>query len=72
MEIVIQVFLIFLGIYAGIGLLFGIYFFVKGASQLDPLIKDSKWTVRLLLFPGAVGLWPIVLLKIINLQKIQP
>lgn len=71
METVIQVFLIFLGIYVAIGLLFGIYFFVKGASRLDPLIKDSKWTVRLLLLPGSIGLWPILLLKIITLQKIH-
>jgi len=56
-------------IYVGIGLLFGMYFFVKGAAQLDPLIKDSKWSVRLLLIPGAVGLWPLLLIRLIKKQK---
>ncbi|WP_109302673.1 hypothetical protein [Aquimarina sp. AU474] len=66
MEIVIDVILSVLGLYFGIGLLFGIYFFFKGAFKLDELIIESKWTVRLLLVPGAIGLWPILLLKIIN------
>ncbi len=66
MEIVIDIILSLLGLYFGIGLLFGLYFFFKGAFQLDELISESKWTVRLLVVPGAIGLWPILLLKIIN------
>lgn len=69
METVIQIFLNVLGIYFVIGLLFGIYFFIKGAFQLDELIKESKWTVRLLLLPGAIGLWPMLLIKIITKTK---
>ncbi|WP_024771798.1 hypothetical protein [Aquimarina macrocephali] len=71
MTIVIQIIVSFLGVYFGIGFLFGIYFFIKGASQLDELITESKWTVRLLLVPGAIGLWPILLLKIINKSRID-
>ncbi|WP_106793290.1 hypothetical protein [Aquimarina sp. Aq78] len=71
MTIVIQIIVSFLGLYFGIGFLFGIYFFIKGASQLDELITESKWTVRLLLVPGAIGLWPILLLKIINKSRIN-
>lgn len=71
MEIIIQIIVSLLGFYFGIGFLFGIYFFFKGAFQLDELIEDSKWTVRLLLVPGAMGLWPILLLKIINKSKMK-
>lgn len=71
MEIIIQIIVSLLGLYFGIGFLFGIYFFFKGAFQLDELITDSKWTVRLLLVPGAMGLWPILLLKIINKSKMK-
>ncbi|MDY8134550.1 hypothetical protein [Aquimarina sp. 2201CG5-10] len=67
--IIIDIFLTILGIYAIIGVLFGIYFFIKGAFQIDELIADSKWTVRLLLVPGAIGLWPILLLKILKTSK---
>ncbi len=56
----------FLGIYFILGVLFGIYFFVKGAARMDPLITESKWTVRLLLLPGSIGLWPILLGKLLK------
>ena len=57
-------------VYLAIGSLFGVYFFVKGAAQIDPLIKESKWTVRLLLVPGAIGLWPLLLGKLFkNLKR---
>jgi len=66
MEVVISIFIGFLGIYFALGLMFGIYFFVKGATRIDPLIADSKWTVRLLLLPGSIGLWPILLAKLLK------
>ncbi len=69
MELLIQLFLGFLGIYTVIGVLFALYFFFKGAFALDPLIEESKWTVRLLLIPGAIGLWPLLLFKIINKSR---
>lgn len=65
MESVISIFLLFLAAYAGLGLLFGLYFFFRGAAQIDPVIADSKWTVRLLLIPGSIGLWPLLLAKLI-------
>lgn len=64
METVISIFLTILGIYVLIGLLFSVYFFLKGASRLDHGIAESKWTVRLLLVPGAIGLWPVLLFKL--------
>jgi len=66
METIINVFLLFLGAYIALGFLFGIYFFLKGAAQLDPMIKESKWTVRLLLLPGAIGLWVVLLPKLLK------
>lgn len=71
METVIQVFLSLFGIYCAIGLLFGIYFFAKGAAKLDELIPESKWTVKLLLTSGAIALWPLLLVKIIAKPKIR-
>ncbi|AXT19123.1 hypothetical protein D7030_14135 [Flavobacteriaceae bacterium AU392] len=71
METVIQIVVTLLGLYFGIGVLFGIYFFVKGSFLLDELIAESKWTVRLLLTPGAIGLWPVLLIKIIRIRKLK-
>ncbi len=66
MLIIIEIFVNLLLGYFIFGLLFGIYFFIKGAFKLDELIIESKWTVRLLLLPGAIGLWPLLLMKIIR------
>ncbi|WP_196891159.1 hypothetical protein [Aureivirga marina] len=54
---IISIFLKILAVYFGLGILFGIYFLIKGATQIDPLMKNSKWIVRLLLFPGVVATW---------------
>lgn len=69
MEIGIGIFLNVLAIYTILGLFFGCYFFIKGAFILDPLIKDSKWNIRLLLLPGAIALWPLLLIKIVKIKK---
>ena len=52
-------------IYFVVGLCFGVYFFLKGAGKIDSLIKESKWTVRLLLLPGAIVTWPLLLSKLL-------
>ena len=64
METVINIFMGVLAAYFGIGLLFGIYFIIKGAAKIDPLIRDSKFKVRLLLFPGAIATWPFLVGKL--------
>ena len=69
METIAQILPTIILIYLAVGLVFGIYFFIRGAAQIDNLIKDSKWTVRLLLVPGAIGLWPILLLKLRKTSK---
>lgn len=55
-----------LGIYAVIGLLVGLAFMFGGAGKIDPAAKGKgmPWRVRLLVLPGIVGLWPIMLLKL--------
>lgn len=69
MESIIHLFLLLLGVYAALGLVFGLYFFWAGAAKLDPAIKESKWTVKLLLLPGAMALWAVLLAKLIKAGK---
>ncbi|NQY06159.1 MAG: hypothetical protein HRT68_08255 [Flavobacteriaceae bacterium] len=66
MLLVIKILLISMVIYFGIGLLFSIYFFLKGAAKIDPLIKDSSWKVRLLLMPGAMITWVFLFAKLMK------
>ncbi|MDT0605445.1 hypothetical protein [Croceitalea rosinachiae] len=64
MESIIIIFLMVFTIYAIIGLLFGLYFVFVGAVKIDPLLKDSKKKVRLLLLPGTIATWPFLIGKL--------
>lgn len=64
MEKIIQIFLLFLAIYVVLGLLFALYFVFLGASKVDPLMADTKKSVRLLLFPGLLVTWPFFIGKL--------
>ena len=47
-------------IYAAIGVLFATAFVVAGAGAIDPAAKVSGWGFRLMIFPGAAALWPLL------------
>lgn len=49
--------------YLMMGLLFAIWFVAKGANTVDEGIKHAPWGVRLLIFPGSVLLWAVLLKK---------
>jgi len=61
---IIKIFLSILGVYVLLGLLFGLYFIFKGATKIDPLMKDTKKRVRFLLLPGVIATWPLLLRKL--------
>ena len=61
---IINIFLAILGIYFTIGLLFGMYFLFKGATKIDPIMADSKKKVRVLLLPGVIATWPLLISKV--------
>jgi len=56
-------------IYLLVGLLFGLWFAFRGAQKLDSGMQGAKWTMRLLLLPGAIGLWPVLLGKLFSSSK---
>ena len=58
---IINIFLFILGAYYFLGFLFGIYFIIKGAPKIDPLMHNTKKRVRVLLFPGIVATWPFMI-----------
>ncbi|NQY96803.1 MAG: hypothetical protein HRT82_06545 [Henriciella sp.] len=62
-----------LGIYALIGVLVGLIYMFGGAGRIDPAAKGKglPLRVRLLVFPGIAGLWPLMLTKLFT-QKEPP
>jgi hypothetical protein len=54
-------FLIALGIYLAGGLLFAVAFALAGVRRIDPRAAHGSWGFRLLIIPGAMAFWPLLL-----------
>ena len=55
------IFLITLGIYLACGLVFAIPFALIGVKRIDPHATHGSWGFRLLIMPGTMALWPLLL-----------
>jgi hypothetical protein len=49
--------------YGALGCLFALAFLYRGITQIDVSARGMPWSARMLLFPGAVALWPLLLKK---------
>ena len=47
--------------YAGVGLIFGLAFVSLGIGRVDPVARGSGLGFRVIVLPGAVALWPVLL-----------
>jgi len=56
-----SVFLFALGIYLACGLAFAIPFVLAGVKRIDPHAAHGSWGFRLLIIPGTMALWPLLL-----------
>jgi len=54
-------FCLLLGVYLACGLLFAVPFALAGVQKIDPHAAGSGWGFRLLILPGAMLLWPLLL-----------
>jgi hypothetical protein len=61
--LIVESLLFLLVIYLLIGLLFAISFVFAGASRIDSVADDASFVFRAVIIPGAVLLWPILLIK---------
>lgn len=55
--------------YLGIGLIFAIYFVVRGMAALDEATKDTSAGFRFLIFWGAAAFWPLLLKRLLRGEK---
>lgn len=70
MEQVIHIILLIAGSYLMTGLVFSIPFVVKGVTVIDPDgASESKWGFRLIIIPGTIIFWPLLLKKWIKAIK---
>jgi len=53
--------LILLAVYLACGFLFALPFAFLGVGKIDPHASHGSWGFRLLIIPGAMALWPLLL-----------
>ncbi|MEO0476135.1 MAG: hypothetical protein AAF085_09240 [Planctomycetota bacterium] len=58
-----SIILVIVGLYVMFGLLVGLAFVLRGVNRVDSAAQESPFVFRIVILPGCVGLWPVVLLK---------
>ena len=54
-------FLILLGVYLAVGVVFAVLFVWLGVRRIDPHATQGSLGFRAIIFPGVVALWPLLL-----------
>ena len=57
------------GAYAAIGFVFAVVVLILGPQRMDAGAAGMPWSARLLIFPGLVALWPLLLKKWLTGQQ---
>ena len=57
---IVEVFLIAVGIYLLCGFVFAIPFVLAGVRRIDPHAAHGSWGFRVLIIPGTMFLWPLL------------
>ena len=68
--LIANVILLAVATYIAIGVAFGLYFIFRGINRFDHAAAGAAISFRLLVLPGAVGLWPWLLIRLIRTRAI--
>lgn len=60
---IVYIILIIVAIYLFAGLVFAIPFVIRGVTQIDEGAIGSKWGFRVIIIPGVIVFWPVLLKK---------
>ena len=60
------------GAYLFLGLLFAVPFAFRWVGRTDPVARQGTGGFRLLLIPGAMALWPLLLRRLLQGQTLPP
>ena len=66
---IVQIIIAVVGTYLLCGVLFAIPFIIKGASAIDEGAQGATFGFRIMILPGSIVFWPLLLLKWIRIKK---
>lgn len=58
-------------LYLVAGVLFAVFFLSKGIQKVDPTTKGSSLGFRIIILPGIVVLWPVLLQKWMKIKMLS-
>jgi hypothetical protein len=67
--VVVNLILLIAGLYLAAGFVFAIPFVINGVTKIDEGAIGSKWGFRLIIIPGTIVFWPLLLKKWIAVNK---
>ena len=67
--IIVSLVFIVLGVYLMGGIVFTILFQIKGLSKIDEGVHDSTIGFRIIIIPGCIMFWPVLLKKWIKASR---
>ena len=68
---VVTILFLALAIYLIAGILFAVFFLLNGIEKIDTTAHGSGWGFRLIVLPGTIVFWPVLLNKWIKVKKVQ-
>lgn len=57
-------------VYLILGIVFALWFITRLVYKVDEGAMDAPWSFKLIIFPGCVVLWPLLLKKYLNQEKV--
>ena len=63
MMIAVKILLLLGLVYLLAWFVFAIFFLAKGINKIDPAVHGSGWGFRVIIIPGTIALWPLLLNK---------
>ena len=67
--ILVDIILIIVAVYLFAGLVFAIPFIIRGVTKIDEGAQGSKWGFRVIIIPGTMVFWPLLLKKWMSANK---
>jgi hypothetical protein len=69
MIIAVKIIFMMAVLYLAAGVLFAVFFLNKGIQKMDTAAHGSGWGFRLIILPGVIVFWPVLLNKWRKVKK---
>ncbi len=70
-QALVTVFFILLLVYLICGVVFTFFFLARGLQKVDEDVPGSSWGFRIIIIPGCIVLWPVLMRKWIHAVKMK-